>query len=282
VCDKGFASALLCTLLIAVTAAAAVQRPVELNGRNEGTVIKPADYYRRAEEARQLVRAGRHERAAELLEVLIRANPADGDNWLMLGSARFALKQYRAAVEPYTKAVELGFLDTAQGAYQLARCYSLLGEKEPALLWLERSLQAGYRYKSRLERDEQLKSLRADPRFLRLLGRAGVTAAARVDGWRGDLDYLVAEIKRVHSRYRREPLPAEFVRAADETRRAIPRLADEEVVVKFQRLLALLGDGHSLTYPFAMKLGALRRLPLSFTSSPTASTSSTPRIICEH
>ena len=262
--NKGLAPACFCALLIATAVGAVARQPAVINGRDEVTALTPADYYRLAREARQFVGAGKYDQAVGLLETLVRANPADGNNWLMLGSARFALRRYREAIGPYEKTLELGFFDAAQGAYQIARCHALLGDKENSLRWLERALQSGYRHKGRIERDEQLKSLRTDPRFLRLLGRAETAAAGRNAGWRGDLDYLVSEVRRVHGRYRREPPPAEFARAADETRRAIPRLADEEIVVRFQSLLASLGDGHTLAYPFGMRLGALKRLPVSF------------------
>lgn len=55
--------------------------------------------------------------------------------------------------------------------YNLACSYAVLGMTEPAIAALQRSLELGYRHLGHLRRDPDLKSLRHDPRFIRLLRR---------------------------------------------------------------------------------------------------------------
>jgi tetratricopeptide (TPR) repeat protein len=55
--------------------------------------------------------------------------------------------------------------------YNLACSYALLGMADRAFEALDRSLKLGYRYLSHLRRDPDLKLLRRDPRFARLLRR---------------------------------------------------------------------------------------------------------------
>jgi tetratricopeptide (TPR) repeat protein len=55
--------------------------------------------------------------------------------------------------------------------YNLACSYALLGMAEPAVSALQRSLELGYKHLDHLRRDPDLKSLRHDPRFIRLLRR---------------------------------------------------------------------------------------------------------------
>jgi tetratricopeptide (TPR) repeat protein len=55
--------------------------------------------------------------------------------------------------------------------YNLACSYALLGMVERAFEALERSLRLGYGHFHHLRRDPDLKSLRRDPRFARLLRR---------------------------------------------------------------------------------------------------------------
>src|SRR3954454_25021593 len=55
--------------------------------------------------------------------------------------------------------------------YNLACSYSVLGITEPAVAALQRALELGYRHLDHLRRDPDLKSLRHDPRFIRLLRR---------------------------------------------------------------------------------------------------------------
>jgi tetratricopeptide (TPR) repeat protein len=55
--------------------------------------------------------------------------------------------------------------------YNLACSYAVLGMAEPGIDALRRALELGYRHIEHLRRDPDLKSLRHDPRFLRLLRR---------------------------------------------------------------------------------------------------------------
>jgi tetratricopeptide (TPR) repeat protein len=55
--------------------------------------------------------------------------------------------------------------------YNLACSYALLGMADRAFEALERSLRLGYKLIHHLRRDPDLKSLRSDPRFARLLRR---------------------------------------------------------------------------------------------------------------
>jgi tetratricopeptide (TPR) repeat protein len=55
--------------------------------------------------------------------------------------------------------------------YNLSCSYAVLGMIDPAFSALQRSLELGYRFLDRLRQDPDLKTLRRDPRFLRLLRR---------------------------------------------------------------------------------------------------------------
>ena len=62
--------------------------------------------------------------------------------------------------------------------YNLACSYAVLGLVDPAFEALERSLRLGYHHFHHLRRDPDLKSLRRDPRFTRLLRRPLDSSAA--------------------------------------------------------------------------------------------------------
>lgn len=53
--------------------------------------------------------------------------------------------------------------------YNLACSYALLGMTEPALGALQRAVELGYSHGEHARRDPDLKSLRHDPRFLRMV-----------------------------------------------------------------------------------------------------------------
>jgi tetratricopeptide (TPR) repeat protein len=61
--------------------------------------------------------------------------------------------------------------DRAVPWYNLACSYAVLGMVDPAFAALQRALELGYRHIKHLRHDPDLKSLRRDPRFPRLLRR---------------------------------------------------------------------------------------------------------------
>jgi hypothetical protein len=93
-------------------------------------------------------------------------------------------------------------------------------------------------------------------------GQSGLTAPERAAGWRSDIDTLVAVARRVHAGPARPAHSAPFSHAAAELRRRVPMLTDRRVVVEMQRLLAMLGDGHSLVYVMPSRLVSFEMLPV--------------------
>jgi tetratricopeptide (TPR) repeat protein len=82
-----------------------------------------------------------------------------------------------AAKGQYARALQLdrrlvGLIpENAIAWYNLACSYTVLGMIDPAFAALQRSLELGYRLIHRMRRDPDLKTLRRDPRFARLLRR---------------------------------------------------------------------------------------------------------------
>ena len=78
--------------------------------------------------------------------------------------------QYGRALQMDRRLVRL-LPDRAIPWYNLACSYAVLGMADPAIAALQRSLELGYRLVDHLRRDPDLKSLRHDPRFIRLIRR---------------------------------------------------------------------------------------------------------------
>ena len=81
------------------------------------------------------------------------------------------------------------------------------------------------------------------------------------DLWRGDLDFMVAEVQRIHpDPFTRIPR-SEFEAAASDLRDRIGNMADHEVTVAFARLIASLGDAHT-NVSLTQAAAALRQFPV--------------------
>ena len=75
--------------------------------------------------------------------------------------------------------------------------------------------------------------------------------AARNEGWRSDLEVLVAKAQREHAGPTRPAFSDAFVDAARSLRARIPESSNDEILLAMMRLLAILDDGHSAVYRVA-------------------------------
>ena len=101
--------------------------------------------------------------------------------------------RYLEAAEAYRKAVELGYReDTA--AYNAACSYALAGRKDDAFTWLNKAMELGFDIESYLRKDDDLDSLRKDPRFAELKKAA---RAARAEGKTADSVRAVKRFERL-------------------------------------------------------------------------------------
>ena len=157
--------------------------------------------------------------AASLWEKIVSINPVQVRFWNNLANTLYQAKNCRKAIPAYEKVLELrgGFPSAA--AYNVACCYALLGEKEPALRWLEKSFDLGFRDLKNAQTDTDLESLRDDPRYQKLVGLVDTSRMSREEGWRYDLSLLAREVNECQLPRYRSKLHAERCAAVVRRRR---------------------------------------------------------------
>jgi hypothetical protein len=94
------------------------------------------------------------------------------------------------------------------------------------------------------------------------LSTSSARAADRTEEWTQDLQALGTQLGSIHARYRQCEIPPSLRGDLENLAARVDSLADSEVTVEIQRILASVGDGHTLLFPFGMKRGTLRRLPV--------------------
>jgi tetratricopeptide (TPR) repeat protein len=129
----------------------------------------------------------RHSEAIINFEQLRSASSQDGDQWYKVGSRLLGLRDLDRATVALTQAVEhLGYRG-ASAKYNLACAYALNGDRELALDWLEKSINAGFDNDDKLREDPDIASLRGDARFKKIeeMSRLLSLAQASVDSDEG-------------------------------------------------------------------------------------------------
>ena len=230
-------------------------------------------YFETLAQAQAKTTAKEWREAGELWEKVVKQNPVEGRFWNQLATAYYHQKSYARAIETFKKVIELGGSSPASfyngknpaivtsektgelsissptgASYNIACSYALLGDKEQALKWLEKSIEMGFPDLSHVQTDADLKTLHDDSHFKELVGLTDTSKWSREEGWRYDLQFLVREVKRkAYPTFLRTSVK-EFDAAVKVLHDAIPKLTDTQIATSLAKLMRLVGDGHSAFY----------------------------------
>ena len=143
--------------------------------------------FERAGERRDPIEHHRYRNAQEALQVLRESASEDAGAWSKVGTRLLMLRQLDAAAEALENAARFARESPATALYNLACAYALDGRPGDALGALERSIEAGYSDPEHMLEDPDLRSLRGDPEFERLVDLADALDLGRFERafWHG-------------------------------------------------------------------------------------------------
>lgn len=159
-------------LLLAVISAP-VARPQEKDAKKSGKSASPQAFANKQdEEAEWSSRA-----------------PQTGEEWFGRGYELHNSDRYPEAIEAFKHAADLGHR-RATAMYNIACGYSLLNDKENALIWLGQALSNDFSSTDLLFKDSDLDPLRSDPRFKLILSSVPAESSEDREGKRASADRL--------------------------------------------------------------------------------------------
>ena len=179
--------------------------------------------------------------------------------------AAYNRKEYVSSASLYVQAIRKGALD-ADNYYNAACCYALSGDKENAFLFLEQSIRGGYHDAEHLQKDTDLDTLHADPRWPGVVASTQVTARRLENFWNGPslrssykpdltVEEKVAGLSKLWSEVKFNFANFDLVPGLDWDslyRAYLPKVMESRSTADYYRLLsavmAQLHDGHSNVY----------------------------------
>lgn len=144
-------------------------------------------------EADKLYQAQKWPEAAKAYEAVTKAEPANSIAWFKLGLSLHSSGEYARAIAAFEQFERLQ-PQQPQGMYRIGRAYAKLGDKDKAIEWLNKAIQAGFLNLQQFSSDPDIASLRDDPRFKELSTR--LTAASRPCAVKPEyrqLDFFIGE-----------------------------------------------------------------------------------------
>jgi len=100
----------------------------------------------------------------ELGFVTVSNRKHSGSEWYGRGMELHNDENYEAAIEAFKKSIDDGYREDA-ASYNIACGYARLGNADAAFEWLKKAMDAGFDVASYLGRDDDLDSLKSDPRW---------------------------------------------------------------------------------------------------------------------
>ena len=94
-------------------------------------------------------------------------HPRSGSDWYSRGMDLHHRERYDEAIAAFEKAIELGHREDA-ASYNIACGYALKGDSDRAFEWLKKAQEAGFSLDGYLGSDDDLDSLKSDPRWAAL------------------------------------------------------------------------------------------------------------------
>lgn len=193
--------------------------------------------------------------------------PFGGEDWRSLMLASFGARDWSGSIRAAEHAYSLGTKDQREVALFAAAAQGQRGLRDSAFLWLNRALiDQHFEFRASLDDDPDFAPLRSDARWAALARppRPAPTAD-RVAGWRGDIAWLTAELKRLNTPIGEPVLTDTFTGLAAHLSADIPSLDDATVTVRLMQLIASLGRGHNGLFPWLpSRVGGLNQASVSF------------------
>ena len=104
--------------------------------------------------------------AIRTYETFLKENPTNGRGWFNLGFALHYSSEHSKAISAFEQAIQFGY-KRPTSLYNIACGHSMMGNRDAAFDFLEKSASAGFEIEGYIQSDEDLDNLRSDPRFKR-------------------------------------------------------------------------------------------------------------------
>lgn len=232
-----------------------------------------AEYWRIRVQAIDLVKEKEWEKSIPLLVKLTHQYKDDGDTWFLLGHAYLQTEQYGKAIPAFEKTLQLGTIMTGVDSasppsndimINLAQCYSAIGDKQQALIWIKKALDLRWDDRKTLIKNSKFSTIYDDDAYKKLSGELVDPNLSRNKGWILDLEFLLDEIKRIHVNPYHSISAEQLESKAKAIERDIPELSDQQIVFRFMELLASTKNGHNFIVPTHSLKGSFSQLPVQF------------------
>ncbi|MBX3380786.1 MAG: hypothetical protein KF805_11900 [Phycisphaeraceae bacterium] len=221
-----------------------------------------------APRAGELLRAKKYAESIAEYQAYLKTNRFDGSAWSNYAYAQHMGGDLEGSIQSGLKALELGYRPESE-CYNIACAYALLGKSDQSIEWLQKALENRFAEQQTLESDDDLNSIRKDPRFIALTGLNPPEESDVAKRWTWDLDFLARRMQQMHWNLYANISKEKFLSEIDAIKKAASSgVSEDRLRVRISKLLAMVGDGHTTMAAYADGEASLNRIPLHLWAFP--------------
>lgn len=180
---------------------------------------------------------------------LIARDKYNGQFYLSLAESYYNKKEYKKSIENYMKGIEVGsFANVA--AYNIACCYSLMGDAENTIKWIKTAEKYKYsNMEDALRKDSDFKNMLTNVKFKEYITPGNYSGSQKIERWKADITYLKERMEDTHYRIFDVLTKEQWDNEYSSLLNKIDGLDDEHIMTELAKIIASVGDGHTILFP---------------------------------
>ncbi|MBS1494333.1 MAG: hypothetical protein JST55_12520 [Bacteroidetes bacterium] len=195
---------------------------------------------------------------------LIAKDKYNGQFYMSLAESYYNKKEYKKSIENYIKGIDVGYASNS-AAYNIACCYSLMGDADNAISWIKTA--AKYKYSNledAIRKDSDFDNIRNNEKFKDFIYPGNLPESKRTERWKADITYLKERMEETHYRIFDVVTKSQWDNKYSELLTKIDDMDDEHVMTEIAKIVASVGDGHTIMFPADKSISKFQSYPVKF------------------
>lgn len=203
-------------------------------------------------------------KAIDAYKILIEKDKYNGAFLTNLASAYYNNKNYPEAIKTYEAAIKLGFQSDVS-AYNIACSYALTGDAENAVKWLKSAAKFKFRnLDEKVREDSDFDKVRNSEKFKTYFAHTVDKSSSRTEVWRADINFLKERMEQTHYNIYETLTKEQWDKEFSELLDNIENLDDEHINTALAKIVASVGDGHTILFPAPKNGGKQEEYKIKF------------------
>lgn len=189
------------------------------------------------------------DKAIDAYKTLIQKDRYNGRFYTALAEIYYTTKNYKESIKMYEEAIKVGFVSETS-AYNIACCYALSGDVENSVKWLKTAGKLKFRnLDEKVRGDSDFDKIKNDEKFKTYLARTVDKSSGRIEIWKADINFLKERMEQTHYNIYEAITKEQWDNSFSNLLDNIESLDDEHINTELAKIVASVGDGHTIFFP---------------------------------